>query len=557
MKKIVSLTKVFVKEYYQNLPIFDTTKNKFNKKSLFFWLVAIVFLGTAYVSYEIINFLKEIGQEDIFLNIYLPITLAFLAFESILSCANIFFFSEDVQKVLHMPIKEIDLLVAKLCTMLFMLYCSEALIAIVPLTLYGMLTSVSFIYYFWEVLYIIISPIFVGSLISLFVFIIMRALKFIRNKDTTQLLISVLLIVVMFLVEHVTVQEVFKVQSDEKALQEITNLSDRIVKVNKYFLIINPAIDMLTNATRIKSIISFIKISCYTAISTGLFLCIGKLTYIKDILRNIVSIEKNRKKINKRNINKRIKNKGIAKLYIEKEIKLLIRNPIFFMQCIFPVLIILITGVIIVFGIYPVFIQALQDEKVKQAIEGLSFNTEVVCDILIVMQVLFSISNISLTAISREGKSAVFVKYIPIELYQQFIYKNIPQFLLNLLITIVVLGMIWYMIPSIQIIYMIMIFCITTVINLINCYLMLIVDLRRPNLDWSTEDAVVKKSDNKLFQYATMIVNILFLFYIASILKRISIIIAMGVELIIYIIAFIIIDRCVKKWQNKLFSNII
>ncbi len=189
--------------------------------------------------------------------------------------------------------------------------------------------------------------------------------------------------------------------------------------------------------------------------------------------------------------------------------------------------------------------------------QNLSFNTEVVCDILIVLQVLFSISNISLTAISREGKNATFIKYIPIELYKQFVYKNIPQILLNFFVLIVILGIIWYLVPSINVLYLFMIFIIAMLINLINSYLMLIVDLRRPNLNWEAEYTVVKKSDNKFFQYAFMIVNILFLMYIAKILEDMNILVGLIIEMIIFALLFIILDRFIKKIQNKLFNKII
>ena len=227
------------------------------------------------------------------------------------------------------------------------------------------------------------------------------------------------------------------------------------------------------------------------------------------------------------------------------------------MQCVFPVISLLITAVIFVVGIYPVVLKAMEDEQFKSAIENFAINTEIICDILIVLQVLFSISNISLTAISREGKNAYFIKYIPIKFYKQFIYKNVPQFVLNFLITIVALTLILYIIPKISIIYIIFIFFIATIINLINCYLMLIVDLRRPNLNWDSEYAVVKRSDNKIFQYALMIVNILILLYIGSVLKDVNLIIGLTIELLFFTIIFIIIDRCVKKWERKLFEKII
>lgn len=85
---------------------------------------------------------------------------------------------------------------------------------------------------------------------------------------------------------------------------------------------------------------------------------------------------------------------------------------------------------------------------------------------------------------------------------------------------------------------------------------MLVVDLRRPNLDWDTEYSVVKKSDNKLFQYVLMIVNVLFLMYIANIFEDLDILIALIGETIIFAVIFILIDRCIKKWQKKLFNKI-
>lgn len=557
MKKIISLTNVFIKEYYQSLPIFDTSNKKFDKKSIFFWLLAIVFFGVSYVSYEIIKFLKDIGQQQIFLNLFFPILLAFLTFQSILACANIFFFSKDIENVLYMPIKSENMLIAKLSTMLFMLYVSEGILAVAPLALYGMLTSANFLYYFWAIIIIAIFPILIAVIIGILTLIIMRFAKFVRNKEIFQIIITILLIAVIFGVEYVATNELFSIQSNDQALNRVIDISERMEGINKYFLIINPIIKILSNASSFQSILYFLQIILYNIIGISIFILIGKVTYLKDILKNMVSIGKIKKKNKKINLNKNIQSKGVAKAYILKEIKLLIRQPAFFMQCIFPVISLLITAIIIIVGIYPVVMQAMQDEQVKSAIEKITFNTEVICDILIVLQVLFSISNISLTAISREGKNAVVIKYIPVEFYKQFIYKNIPQFVLNLLITIVVLGLICYVIPGINVIYMIAIFLIATVINIINCYLMLIVDLRRPNLDWISEDAVVKRSDNKLFQYALMIVNILLLLYIATIFKEIDLIVGLIIELAFFTIIFIVIDRCVKKWQKKLFEKII
>lgn len=200
---------------------------------------------------------------------------------------------------------------------------------------------------------------------------------------------------------------------------------------------------------------------------------------------------------------------------------------------------------------------AIQNDKnIQESLSQLSFNMEMTCYILIALQVLFSMSNLSLTSISREGKEAIFIKYAPIDLYKQFIYKNVLQIILNVIVSAVVLGLLLYLIPDIGIINTILIFIISIFTSLINSYTMLIIDLRRPNLNWNSEYEVVKSNDNKSFQYGFMIIMVLILLYIGNILKEIDIKIGLLIELGIFALAFIIYNVIVKKKIDKLFNKI-
>ena len=127
---------------------------------------------------------------------------------------------------------------------------------------------------------------------------------------------------------------------------------------------------------------------------------------------------------------------------------------------------------------------------------------------------------------------------------------------LDIVVSIVVLGIIYYLIPQIGFINIIIMFIITIFINLINSYLMLIVDLRRPNLNWNSEMAVIKKSENKIFQYGFMIGMILILMYLTKLLETLNLKLAMLIEILIFGIAFILIDRIVKKKSTKIFNKI-
>lgn len=556
MKKIISLTKVFIKEFYQNLPIFNKAKDKISKKSIFFWLIAIIVISITYVSHQVITFLVDARQPEIFLNIYFSILTVILLFQTILVCSNVFFFSKDIEKILHMPLKPVELLLAKFNTLLCMLYLTESVLGIIPFTLYGMLTNAHFSFFLWEIVVLMIFPVFIATLVSTVILLIMRVGKFVKNKEIFQFFITTILIMLLLTVEFKVISNLFGITNDEQALKQFSSFSQKAEQANQYFLIINPSVKILTHPTDITAMIAILKLLGYNIITGIIFIFIGKRTYIKDILKNMLS--NSNKKIKEIDTKKDIKIRSIKNAYIRKEIKLLIREPIFFMQCVLPVISIIITCLTIMVILLPTIQKMMiQEEAIQNAFQNLSFNMEVICDILIIMQVLFSLSSISLTAISREGRNAVFIKYIPIELYKQFFYKSIPQIVLNFLVTIVVFVMVSYVVPNINWFYLGITFIVATIINCINSYLMLIVDLIRPNLDWDTEYSVVKKSDNKVFQYAFMIINILFLMYLARIFKNVNIIMALMGEVMIYLILLIIIAKAIKKWQKKLFRKII
>lgn len=59
MDKIISLTKVFTKSYIKNLKVFKEGRSGVNKKSVLLWLVIIIMISLAFLSYKIIDFLVQ------------------------------------------------------------------------------------------------------------------------------------------------------------------------------------------------------------------------------------------------------------------------------------------------------------------------------------------------------------------------------------------------------------------------------------------------------------------------------------------------------------------
>lgn len=69
--------------------------------------------------------------------------------------------------------------------------------------------------------------------------------------------------------------------------------------------------------------------------------------------------------------------------------------------------------------------------ELSSLLNGNIYNTITVCVLIGIIQ-FFNISiYVSATAVSRDGLNATFIKYVPISLYKQFIYKAMPNMILS------------------------------------------------------------------------------------------------------------------------------
>lgn len=88
---------------------------------------------------------------------------------------------------------------------------------------------------------------------------------------------------------------------------------------------------------------------------------------------------------------------------------------------------------------------------------------------------------------------------------------------------------------------------------------MLIVDIKRPILNWNAEIDVFKQNGNKIFQYVWTIIVVVILMYIKRAFKDLNLYIGIFSTLAIFAILLFVVDTYVRKQikNNKLFKNII
>ena len=550
VKRIILLSEVFIKEYFQNLYIFNKNTKKINKKSSFTWLLITIILVIGFFSFKIINYLDACGQGILFLKVYFPILATIFMFQTIFVFFSVFFFSKDLEYILPLPINPIELLIAKFNNVISMIYAMEMLVLLIPLLMYGTIVAQSIIYYFMILILLIIFPVFFVLIISIIMLFVIQFTKFIRNKDVFQILTTIVLTFIMFFVQshllnYILIDNIsFETANNEINSSEIQELNNRIDKVNSYFITTIPYISLITNFNIFNIFLQLIKLIVINLILFAIFVFLGNLLYV------------NRKKNNKKIVKNKYKKNKIKKSYLKNEIKKIIKNPTFLLQCIFQYIFIIVALLLIINLFFPTIVKIFEKEDYLNELGVNNFALQCICRIIGIIQIIYALGNISITSISRDGKNAVVMKYIPVSLYKQFLWKNFPQIVINIIPIIGMIVVVAINIPKISILYYLEGIIIAMLLNIINSFLLIIFNLKKPYLDWATEISAIKDNRGKLYQYVITICTILILAYFTKVFKDVNIHVSLTIIIIVLLITLIVLIVFIKKNINKLFEKI-
>lgn len=549
INRIKKLTKIFLKDYYQNLNIFNKKNNKLNKKSIYFWLIIIIIACISYISLESILYFNRLGEPILFLKIYLPIIATVSIFQLIMLISSVFYYSQDIKNIIYLPIKPTEIVISKFNTVIVIMYFMESLLLLIPLLMYGILIQKTIMYFIGAIISLAIFPILFTLIIGIITIILMQLSKII-NKDLLQLIIIFGLIMLLSLFVTKNIGGIIN-QENITNIKEIT-INDKLNKINNNFIIINPIINLLINNNFKIIVINFSKLILLNIFAFIIFIFIGTKLYLKELLI-ILDNKSNIKKINKKY---KFKKENKIKKYIKKDIKNMIKSPTFFIQNILQYIFIAILFIIILNIFFPIIVQQIDADNMIEKMGLEEFKLQATLISVAIIQILFVFSNLSITAISREGKNAIFMKHIPISLYKQIKIKALPQMIINTIIILAIIIDVYFQQINIQFIYLLFVFITSMLINIINSYLLVLVDLNKPNLNWTNQEAITKDGGNKLYQYVITIITFLILNYFVKILKNISYIKSMIIINIIFFIIFIIIKKYIKNNIKKIFKKI-
>ena len=162
------------------------------------------------------------------------------------------------------------------------LYFSEFIFVLFPLSIYGICTYAGIIYYLYLILILLIFPILPTLIISIITMGFMKLSKFIKNKDIFQVMITLIFILIMFFLEFkivgIVIEKIdynLEVKTQD-VVQAFNNFNEKLKEIYKYFLEINPTINIMEKYNKANSIFELFKIILLDFLFFILFIFIGR-----------------------------------------------------------------------------------------------------------------------------------------------------------------------------------------------------------------------------------------------------------------------------------------
>lgn len=496
MNRYFVLTKVMLKNF--NLLFFKPDKigRKQIKEILLSVLVIAAMIptmvGIAMMIYTGYGMLSQLQQEGLILGISLSMVSMATLFFSIFYVMSVFYFSKDIESLLPLPLKPSEILAAKFTVTLIYEYITESILLLPVLIGYGVAGKLAASYYLYSAVVFLTLPIMPLVYASILSMVIMRFTNIAKNKDRFKVVGGV---IAMFAAIGINmyIQKLAGSNLTSEELERILAQGDNSLVniINGIFFNNRFALAALINSSELKGLVNIVIFVLIAALSTALFLNLGESLYFKGVI-GISQIASKRTKYSDRDLSRLVKERSALMAYTIKELKLLIRTPVYFMNCV------LLNFLWPVFLLIPFFAQPDEMSQLKELSVFLGSGPEGGIFLAVAFAVstfLAATNGITSSAISREGSNVYVCKYLPVDYKIQIMSKVLSGISMG---TVAVFMMV---ISAVIIIgpplYLILLTALMGLLGVIfSSFTGILIDLNFPKLVWDNEQKAVKQNFN-------------------------------------------------------------
>lgn len=472
------------------------------------WLLLVLLIAFAsfafsigFMAFALFDVLAAVGAADALLTLALGATSVVIFMFGVFYTVSVMYHADDVSLLLALPLRPHQILGAKFLTLLVYEYIFEAFILLPVLVAYGLKSGAGALFAVYSVLIFLLLPVIALVIASLLVMIVMRFTRFGKNKQLFNY-VGGIIAMVLAIGFNVLIQTSVRSVTTEQLTAIATGEGSLSALLSNIFPGIGFASTALAQSTAITGLINLLVFVLCALIAVAVFLGVGQLVYFKG-LAGVTEASAKRRLLSSEELGKMTVSTPVMRAYVIKELRLLVRSPIAFMNC---VLINLIWPVLVV-------VMIISGGQSLEAMRGMlsGFDTAIFFAAFVGISAFISSSNaVTSTAISREGKSFYFTKYIPVSLKKQLSAKVISGLLLSG-IAIVFLALIALLLgANAGAVFIAFVLGIGAAAG--SSFIGLLIDAGKPKLSWMNEQQAIKQNMNVM---AHMLAGVVFAVVIA------------------------------------------
>jgi len=536
LKEIFALSKLYIKSAFGAGTNSSSKKKKKGKGMIILFIfLGIYFVGlAAFLTVQICNVCDAINQQQVAAILPIFLVFGFAIFSTIISSVNVLFFAKDNEYILPLPVKVESIVSAKLNNLLFYDYIYTFFIGLVPLVTYGIFFNQGVLFFINALIMMLITPILPTIIITFIMIVIMSFSKKAKSKGIFQIVGLLFGLCLGF-----GISLFFQNMNPERALEFVAQANGLVEQIKNIFFVFKWSVEVLVD----NNYLSLLLLLGFNAVIYLIYIFVSRKLYLKGAVGALNSGVSTKHKF--KSESREYSSQGVMKSYILKEFRTLFRKPIYLTQCVLPsVLLPIIMVVATYFSINAKSTQSGMDVNKLKELMKLEMADKPVFAILTLF-VMFSsmFVFVSISAVSRDGENAVFMKYAPLKASTQIIAKAAPDAIFTLFNGIIccILGFALFGVkPQIILYVLVLIIPYSVCHSLAN----ILIDLHRPKLHWVNELEAVKNNFNTLFTVCFALVACLLIvpvFFIGDV----------GTWAVGYTIFYAVVGRVLITYINK------
>lgn len=536
MSKIISLLKAVMSQD-MNLFRYKLKKKSSKISSIMFpiFLAILVMAGIGTYAVMFAYELTPLNLTHVVLTMYILFTVVITLIEGIYKTQGILFDAKDSDLLFSLPIKKSTIFFARIFKLLVFQYLYNLLFMLPAFAVYAYFEKPGISFYLISIIMTLLIPI-IPTIISA---LLGSIIKTISVKFKAQKLIQVLSTTIVFIgIFFLSFKLKEIITSVVQNAMSINNTLTNIYYPAKLYI-------RLIQDFKIQDLFMLLAINIIPAI---LFIYIASINYFKVISKSKETSGSKKRKNNIQNI----KTKSKIQALVSKEIKRYFSSTVYIFNTAFGIILMLVITVTLCVNLDGAINAVLEGEDIGLTMEQIkSYIPKIYFQIVIYTACMTSITS---SSISLEGKSLYILKTIPIETRKIFKAKIITSNIITMPIMFVS-EIIFFIIFRPEIKDIIFILLATIIMPTLTAIIGLLVNLKHPKLNASSDTEVVKQSASSgISVLIGMVLGMVSI--VTAVIFYNSIDLCYIIELTILTVITIVLWTILKKYGQKRFMQI-